>query len=1757
MTHPAAPAQSTLPSLLPSRASQPARNAVRALLFGWAALFAQAAAAQVLIAPGSLTFTAQTVGTGSPSQTVTLTNGTASASAIAISFGSEVSFEVANTNCTSAVAPGGNCTADIVFRPHGVAGAKNGTLIASIGAQSAQIPLSGTATASGAVVSHAPRQMDFGSLPVGSISISQPLQIFNTGTNTLVITSITSDQPAFVFDQTQPVASGYCGLGGSSNEGVVAIAPSQGCTLNMACLAPTAGVLVNTLTINSNAPGSPHTTTLRCTGVATFLESQNFYVSSTFGANVVAVNSPVRLTFQLSSGSNATEAGLTFTHALPAGMAVASAPSASNNCGGSFAPAASATTLSLAGASLAALGSCEIAVDVIAATPGQYFDVTLAGTFGNASGLNAYSNTAQLTVRATMPAIGVANIDFGSWAAQQGPTWPHPATVTNTGTASLTISSLYVNSGPFDILDEDGNNCRNATLAPSASCTFRVRWNNNNNAAESFQGEVFIGGNDISRILSLQAVALSPAPFSRQYALFTGSGVIGTTNTQVIDLINTSGNALPIANISVAGDSAFQVLNHNCPATMPASSTCNITVQFIPTRLGPHEGALRIHSADIVNLDLELSGINAAGLHPQVTIFDFGRVGVSGQRQRGISFSNSSAGTITVTSATISGNSQFTLVNNFCTTVAASGQCSVEISFDPTTAGAALATLTVTHNGPGGSFTVTLTGTGMQALFATPNAIDFGSLTAGAVSAPRTSVFTIVTNDCFYSSGTPTIGGTDAGQFTITATTCPGSGQTLNGSCYVVATFQPTGLAGARNAVLNMEGTVGFCPGIAPPPGGENSVSARANTQDAAGAGNRTSTHYAGAPVSANRSARTSKSGAEQSVTLARSTPALPSIATAGTASAPVALTGTVITGAPPTVTFAPSSISLGIIAVGSTSTAATFAVTNNSGATSSAGNVSVTFSGTHAAQFSITANTCSAGGTPNGGSCLVSVAFSPASSGNKSASLNVSINGTGGTAALTGTGAATFALAPASLFFPDTAVGAISAVINATFTNTSSGNLTISGISLNNSSFARNGGSCVIGQAVAAGGSCTIGIQFQASSAGAFNSVLSVLTAEAASGNAVSLFGNGVEPLFGVNPGSVSFGSQAVAQPSTARNVVVSNPGSATLNFTATPALSGHTGDFSLTNGCGASLAPGVSCTLQVVFTPTANGARAATLTFATDAAGSPHTVALTGTGFTFTAPAANIQVTLGGSHMVAQKIDGTVVAWGSNNEGQLGDGSNTGRFTPVIVPGLGNVIAVSAGDGHTLALKSDGTVWSWGRNPFGQLGNGSTTATNAPAQVPGLSGIIAIAGGYDHSYALRADGRIFAWGDNTYSQLGDGSGAILRLSPVPVQGVTDAVAIASGDFHGLALRADGSVVGWGWNAAGQVGDGTTSARNQATAIGLSGVARIAAGGWHSMAVTTGGSVLAWGRNTTGQLGNGNNSNSATPITIAALAGLLQVEGGFGHALAVNADNSVSAWGLNDNGALGNGGLVNTNIPATVNGVSNAIQVSGGTIVSAAVLADGRVMAWGNGTTGALGDGSNAVRSAAGLVSGVGGVGSLNLLDVSSPAVLIGVSSRKTHGGTGDFDLPLDLLQPIGGALTVEPRTGVHKLLFDFNRVIGSVGAVTVQDAALQSIGTGTAVVIGSRVEVTLSAIPDNRRATVTLANVDGSGQSAAVSLGFLVGDINNSRSVNATDIAGIKARSGQTTSASNFKFDLNASGGINATDIAAVKARSGLVLP
>ena len=176
-----------------------------------------------------------------------------------------------------------------------------------------------------------------------------------------------------------------------------------------------------------------------------------------------------------------------------------------------------------------------------------------------------------------------------------------------------------------------------------------------------------------------------------------------------------------------------------------------------------------------------------------------------------------------------------------------------------------------------------------------------------------------------------------------------------------------------------------------------------------------------------------------------------------------------------------------------------------------------------------------------------------------------------------------------------------------------------------------------------------------------------------------------------------------------------------------------------------------------------------------------------------------------------------------------------------------------------------------------------------------------------------------------------------------------------------------------------------------------------------------------------------------------------------------------------------------------------------------------------------------------------------------ASPAVLnlLSVVSRKVHGAA-TFNLTIDHTQLITGAITVEPRLigSGHTLVFNFNNTVTSIGAATALDAMLNSAGAATAVLSGSDVVVTLTNVTDNKRLTLTLSGLNGS-DTASASMGFLVGDVTNSRAVNAADISAVKANLGNSINSTTYKFDLNVSGAITSSDVSAVKARSGLVIP
>jgi RHS repeat-associated protein len=254
-------------------------------------------------------------------------------------------------------------------------------------------------------------------------------------------------------------------------------------------------------------------------------------------------------------------------------------------------------------------------------------------------------------------------------------------------------------------------------------------------------------------------------------------------------------------------------------------------------------------------------------------------------------------------------------------------------------------------------------------------------------------------------------------------------------------------------------------------------------------------------------------------------------------------------------------------------------------------------------------------------------------------------------------------------------------------------------------------------------------------------------------------------------------------------------------------------------------------------------------------------------------------VAIAEGYAHSLAVKSDGTVWAWGYNSNGQLGDGTITNRSSPTQVPGLSGIVSVAAGYNYSLALRADGTVWAWGANASGQLGlgNNNTTEFHTPQQVA-ISGVTSIAptGGSLFALARTSDGKAYAWGGNAEGELGNGSAdANAHPTPAAIGNLSSVTAVVAGGKHGMALKSDGTVWTWGYNSYGELGNNgaPTNSNVPVAAAGLSGAVSIAAGAYSSYATKTDGSLVDWGYNADGEMGNGNTVNVNAPATVSAFS--------------------------------------------------------------------------------------------------------------------------------------------------------------------------------------------------------------------------------------------------------------------------------------------
>ena len=499
--------------------------------------------------------------------------------------------------------------------------------------------------------------------------------------------------------------------------------------------------------------------------------------------------------------------------------------------------------------------------------------------------------------------------------------------------------------------------------------------------------------------------------------------------------------------------------------------------------------------------------------------------------------------------------------------------------------------------------------------------------------------------------------------------------------------------------------------------------------------------------------------------------------------------------------------------------------------------------------------------------------------------------------------------------------------------------------------------------------------------------------------------------------------------------------------------------------------------------------------------------------------------------SSTVALKADGTVWTWGYNVAGQLGNNSTADSLIPVQVLGgatgnqyLTNVVQVAAGgtfDGgnryYALALRENGTVWAWGDNSYGQLGIGvkgnptdsSKTSCLTPMQVVTgeqdssstyLEDIIQISAGPTFAMALDRKGNVYTWGQNNVGQLGNNTNTDSN-APVRVSGglaytvyLDDVIQIAAGgdwvngtnDFA-VVLRKDGSVMTWGQNSNGQLGNKSyTSSLTPVRPVGLDGntdkglqnVVQITAGGVSAGVVTTDRKAYTWGYNAQRQLGVDTSASTVNVPTVVKTdastelsdvveiaAGMQQMSARVIEGASADPFTKVYAWGNNSYGQLGLDKSDATYVYATrvVGGetkkdyLEDTVSLYAGGYHMGSVQSDYSVWDWGYNINGQLGDGTTDRRKAPVKV----------VSDMGQPQLTISTATWTNNGVDNDVVIYYDTLKMQNTSKIVTSIQEGDILSIDLSGISGvssfnllRASAYTPDDLTFKSVDTEVATV-------------------------------------------------------------------------------------------------
>jgi FG-GAP-like repeat/Abnormal spindle-like microcephaly-assoc'd, ASPM-SPD-2-Hydin/Beta-propeller repeat len=832
------------------------------------------------------------------------------------------------------------------------------------------------------------------------------------------------------------------------------------------------------------------------------------------------------------------------------------------------------------------------------------------------------------------------------------------------GTFSTSLAPVSVGNGPTALIaaDLNGDGVLDLAVANSVDGTISILF-----------------GNGDGTFTAQPVIPLAPGVNSLVVADFNGDGVpdlaVGNTTTNSISiLLGAGGGSFNSAAPLTAGNgpSALSVGDWNGDGVLDltVANSIDSTVEVLlgngdgsfqagltfATGSGPASVAAADFNGDgrldLAAADNGSSAISVmmqapqASLAPSSLTYGNQSVGTSSAAQS-VTLTDTGTAALSIGGIAVTGSDSgdFTETNTCGATVAAGANCTINVTFTPTTSGSRTAAIAVTNNAAGSPQTVALSGTGTApAGVASPASLTFGNQLVGTSSSPQVSTLTN-TGSATLTITSIAVTGANSGDFSQ-SNNC-GSSLGAGASCNINVTFTPQA-TGTRTASVTIADNAGNSPesvalsGTATAPGASLSPAALSFGNQQVGTASSpqiaTLTNTGTAALTINSIAISGANNGDFTetnncgISLTPGATCNISVTFAPTAAgarlAAVTVTDNA-TGSPQTVTLtgtgttpagvaSPANLTFGNQLVGSGSGAQVTALTNTGSATLTIASIAVT--GANSSDFSQSNNCGSSLGA--GASCNISVTFSPQATGTRTASVTVSDNSSGGpqTVALTGIGVQpAISLSPASLTFSSEGVGSKSAGKTVTLTNTGTATLTLTSIGITGTDSGDFSQTTTCGNSVTAGAKCTITVTFDPTASGARTASLSVVDNAPASPQTVALSGTGTGPAVTLSPSSLTYGNQKVGTSSATQKITLTNSGSSPLTISAISITGVDSADFTETNTCPLSpstLANGKTCTITVTFAPRTGGTLTASLSVTDNASGDLQAVSLSGTG-------------------------------------------------------------------------------------------------------------------------------------------------------------------------------------------------------------------------------------------------------------------------------------------------------------------------------------------------------------------------------------------------------------------------------------------------------------------------------------------------------------------------------------------------------------